>query len=160
MELAFGVISVIASLAALIATSLERLAVAVATAGLALAGLGLAAGVGVDVAIIVGAGTVAIAVPIVAAVAVLEVDARPARRLQPWKVLLLAPVALLVWPLREASWTSLPVASDRAESAAVLLALLAVAAAGPTVLLLGRRRESEPAETSGPPRTSAKKGPR
>lgn len=134
-------VTVVGALAAVWATRLAHMAVAVVAVVVGVAGVGLAAG-GPALAALLALGGVGLAAPVVAAVVVVDLDGRAGRTLRPWKLLLLVPVpllALLLFPQVPLVATFAPAQPD---NGALLLALLALGAAGPAVLVLVRRRES------------------
>lgn len=147
-----GLVCTLAGVFALMATRLERMAVAVVVIGGAAAGLVVAThavdpgvdGIGhsLPIAVTLLVGAVAMALTVLGAMTVLEVDARPRRQLRPWKLLLLVPLVLLAVQLPTSTVLTAPAVDDPADGAAVALTLLTIAAAALAVPLLVRRREA------------------
>lgn len=127
-----------AAFVALLTTRLERMAAAVGVVGSALSAHALAVSGPVAAAVLL-VSTVAMMAVVLGAVAVLEVDARPQRRLQIWKLGLLVPlVAVVVLVLvKEQPDGGTLVAGGRATAIAVLTLGVATVA----VPLLVRRTQ-------------------
>jgi hypothetical protein len=120
--------AIVAALVALVARRLEHMAVALGVVGGVLAvdlvGRGaIAAAVGLI------AGSALLVVIVLVATALVEVDARPVRRLQPWKLLLLVPL-LLIGARSGDHWivSSLATSPRAVAGAVILVGLLGLAA--------------------------------
>ena len=136
-----GVLAVLAAIVALVATRLEHMAVAMGLGGGCLAIELLGRGqVTAAVALISGSGIMAGI--ILVAVAVIEVDARPSRRLQPWKVLLLAPLVAVGFLAAHEGVVRAPPTSTR-DVAGALMVVGFIALGLP---LLVRRTQGSPPE--------------
>ena len=123
------------------ATRLTRMVVAAFAVATAVAAIGLVAG-GPGLFVVLALGATGLVVPALAATIVVDLDGRPNRTLRPWKLLLLIPLPLVgvqLWQLVPTTPQPQPASSE-----ALLLALLALAASLPALLLLVRRRESAP----------------
>lgn len=97
MALTLGTLAVIAAVAALLTTRLEHMAAAVGVVGVA-----FAADVRLDpaasqVSWLLLICTAMVVIIVLGAIAVVEVDARPKRRLQWWKLTLILPLVALAW---------------------------------------------------------------
>lgn len=135
----FAVVVVIAGCAAFVAlltTRLERMAAAVGVVGSALSAHALAFS-GPAAAAVLLVSTVAMMAAVLGAVAVLEVDARPQRRLQFWKLGLLVPLVAVVVLVGEQLDGGTLVSGGRATAIAVLTLGVATVA----VPLLVRRTQ-------------------
>jgi len=137
--LAVAVIASCAALAGLVTTRLERMAAAVGVVGSALAAHGLAV-TGPAAAAVLLVCTVAMMAVVLGAVAVIEVDARPRRRLQTWKLALLLPVVGVV-AMVVLGGESLEGASLAASGRATAIAALTLGVAAVAVPLLVRRTQ-------------------
>jgi hypothetical protein len=145
-----GLLAVVATCVALLTVRLERMAgaTAVATGALALCAT-VAAGPALGG--VVALGGVALFAPVAAGAIVVGLDGRPPRTMRWWKALLVAPlpvlagVAVLDVPpatLAAALDPAVAGAAPTSDASAGLLCLLALAAAGLSAVLLGRRREA------------------
>ncbi len=97
MALTLGTLAVVAAVAALLTTRLEHMAAAVGVVGVA-----FAADVRLDAAAspvswLLLMCTALVVIIVLGAIAVVEVDARPKRRLQWWKLTLILPLLALAW---------------------------------------------------------------
>jgi MYXO-CTERM domain-containing protein len=137
VTLVLGACAVVAAVVALVARRLEHMAVAIGVVGGVLAvdliirGLPAAA-------LALTAGSALLVLVVLVALALVEVDARPVRRLQPWKLLLLVPLVAIA-PQVAGHAGGVQVAGDpvRASTGAIIVVgLLALAAP----LLLRRRQ--------------------
>lgn len=148
VAVAAAVIAVAGAVAALWTRSMIRMVAAVGGVVVGVAGVALPAG-GPALAGLLALGGAGLLVPLLAAVVVVDLDGRPQRTLRPWKLLMLLPLPLLgllviphIAPGLPGS-SPAPLSSSAGDATdAVLLALLALAASGPAVLLLARRREA------------------
>lgn len=134
-------LAVAGALIALFTWRLSSTVVAVLAVVVGSAGVGLATG-GAPLAMLLLLGGVGLVVPVVAGVVVVDLDGRPPRTLRPWRLLILVPVVaagVALLPLLDTMTAPAPASTS---TDAVLLALLALAATGPAVLLLVRRREA------------------
>jgi hypothetical protein len=147
-----GLLAVVATCVALLTVRLERMAgaTAVATGALALCAT-VAAGPALGG--VVALGGVALFAPVAAGAIVVGLDGRPPRTMRWWKALLVAPLPVLaVAAALDAPSSTLAAAVQPAaavagaaptsDATAGLLCLLALAAAGLSAVLLGRRREA------------------
>lgn len=133
-----GALAVVAAVVALVARRLEHMAVLMGLVGGLLSVDLLARGdTFTAVGLIAAAGIMAAVVLV--AVAVIEVDARPSRRLQPWKVLLLAPLAAVGWWASSSGAVAIEASPRAAPGAVLVLGLVALG-----VPLLVRRTSSAP----------------
>ena len=136
-------LAVVAAAATLWATRLSRVVVGSFVVAVAVSAVGLVCG-GPGLFVVLALGASGLVVPALAAVVVVDLDGRQKRTLRPWKLLMLAPVPFVAMKL----WPAVPLTHVAADvggpdvAAAVELALLALAASLPAVLLLVRRRES------------------
>jgi hypothetical protein len=130
------VIAGCAAFVALLTTRLERMAAAVGVVGSALSAHALAFS-GPAAAAVLLVSTVAMMAVVLGAVAVLEVDARPQRRLQVWKLGLLVPLVVVGVLAGEHLEGGTLVAGGRATAIAVLTLGVATVA----VPLLVRRTQ-------------------
>lgn len=136
VTLVLAACAIAASLVALVARRIEHMAIALGVVGGALA-VELMGRDATTAAVVLLTATSLLVMVVLVAVALVEVDARPARRVRPWKLLLLAPLVLVFSRgdglLARASSQS----PTRALAGAVVVAgLLSLAAA-----LLVRRRQ-------------------
>ncbi len=95
MTIVLAVCALVASLVALVARRIEYMAIALGVVGGVLS-LDLMARDATTAAVVMMAGTSLLVMVVLVAVALVEVDARPARRLRPWKLLLLAPLVVVL----------------------------------------------------------------
>ena len=142
-----GVVCVLAGLLALVATRLERMAVALLVIGVAEAAVVVAMEPAVPssawpMVLVLVLGAVAMSAVVLGAMAVLEVDARPARQLRPWKLLLLVPLALLALRLGPGLLAASAAPPSSADNGALAIAFVTIASAALAVPLLARRREA------------------
>jgi hypothetical protein len=137
--LAVAAIAFCAAFAALVTTRLERMAAAVGVVGSALAAHALAV-TGPAAAAVLLVCTVAMMAVVLGAVAVLEVDARPRRRLQVWKLALLLPI-VGVAALVVLGGQGLEGASLAPSGRATAIAALTVGMAAVAIPLLVRRTQ-------------------
>jgi hypothetical protein len=150
-----GLLAVIAAVVALLTVRLERMAGAVAVAAGALALAGTVAA-GPALGGLLALGGIALCAPVAAAAIAVGLDGRPPRTPRPWKLALLLPVAVLVVAILRAV-PVVPAAGPGARASSVVaeqvglstpadapafLALLGLAAAAVSALLLARRREA------------------
>lgn len=137
MTLALAACAVCAAFVALVAPRIEHMAIALGIVGGTLA-IDLVGRGATSAAVVLIAGSALAVVIVLVAVALVEVDARPVRRLQPWKLLLLSPlvgIAVRVAALPTGQPT-LPLSARVVAGAIVVLGLLALA-----IPLLVRRRQ-------------------
>jgi hypothetical protein len=95
VTIVLAVCALVASLVALVARRIEYMAIALGVVGGVLS-LDLMARDATTAAVVMMAGTSLLVMVVLVAVALVEVDARPARRLRPWKLLLLAPLVVVL----------------------------------------------------------------
>lgn len=141
MTLFSGACALIAAVVALVARRLEHMAVGLGVVGGALA-LDLVGRGATSAAVALTAGSALLVLLVLVALALVEVDARPVRRLQPWKLLLLVPlgpIAAKVGGLAPVPGAELS-SSRAAVGAMLVVGLLALAAP----LWLRRRQGGEP----------------
>lgn len=139
MTIVPGVLGIIAAVVALVATRLEHMAVAMGLGGgcLAIELLGRGQVLG---AVALIAGSAVMAAIVLVAVAVIEVDARPSRRLQPWKLVFLAPlVAVALLAARDGVAQAPPTSTRDVAGALIVIGLIALG-----VPLLVRRTRGSP----------------
>ncbi len=137
-----ALITLLGGIGALCTSRLSSTVVSVLVVVVGSAGLGLATQ-GPALAILLLVGGMGLLLPVAAGVVVVDLDGRPPRTLRPWRLLMLLPVVLtgfVLWPLPLAVVSRTTSSSPTSDAA--LLALLALASAGPAVLLLARRREA------------------
>lgn len=144
-----GVVCVLAGVMALLATRLERMAVALIVIGVAEAALVVAlqptTTTALPVVAVLVLGAVAMTAVVLGAMAVLEVDARPTRQLRPWKVLLLLPLVVLavrLAPDLTAAATTTSPKTPSTDHRPLALTFMTIGAAAVAVPLLARRREA------------------
>jgi len=124
-----GACAIVAAIFALVTRRLEHMAVGLGVVGGAFA-VDLVGRGATSAAVALTAGSALLVLIVLVALALVEVDARPVRRLQPWKLLLLVPlggIAAQVGGLAHVARAE--VASSRAAVGAILVVgLLALAA--------------------------------
>jgi hypothetical protein len=94
VTLVLAACAIVASLVALVARRIEYMAIASGVVGGAFS-VDLLARDATAAAVALMAGTSLLVMVVLVAVALVEVDARPARRLRPWKLLLLVPLGVV-----------------------------------------------------------------
>ncbi len=135
-----AIFAVGAAVFSLLTERLERMAVATAVIGLVAAFVAASAAAWPAAAILIGAGAISMAVCL-AAVVVIEVDARPSRTPRAWKLLLLVPLGVAAGLGFSVAPPEVATTGASAAQEAVPLVALALGAVALAVPLIARRRQ-------------------
>lgn len=138
MTLVSGACAVVAALVALVARRLEHMAVALGVVGGALAVDLITRGLTAS-ALALTAGSALLVLVVLVALALVEVDARPVRRLQPWKLVLLVPLVAIAMRVEGAVGTG--PAGGNGGARATTGAIIVIGLLGLAAPLLLRRRQ-------------------